>query len=84
MDAREDGARGTDATHDGSGDDPVAATGVDPAMHAQELLAEHVPLALIADLLTPTGDTSAEILEAEGLPEESWWEPVEGDDASHA
>ena len=53
-------------------------------MHAQELLAEHVPLALIADLLTPTGDTSAEILEAEGLPEESWWEPVEGDDVSHA
>ena len=84
MDAREDGARGTDATHDGSGDDPVTATGVDPAMHAQELLAEHVPLAVSADLVPPGGDPPADSREPEGLPEESWWEPVEGDDVSHA
>ncbi|MBO3084584.1 hypothetical protein [Cellulomonas fengjieae] len=40
----------------------------------RDLLAEHVPLALIVDLATPEA-TSAEILEAEGLPDEAWWEP---------
>lgn len=39
----------------------------------RDLLAEHVPLALIVDLATPEA-TSAEILEAEGLPDEAWWE----------
>lgn len=38
-----------------------------------DLLAEHVPLALIVDLVTPEA-TSAQILEAEGLPESSWWD----------
>ena len=40
----------------------------------RDLLAEHVPLALIVDLATPEA-TSAEILESEGLPAEAWWEP---------
>ena len=40
----------------------------------RDLLAEHVPLALIVDLATPEA-TSAEILESEGLPDEAWWEP---------
>ena len=39
----------------------------------RDLLAEHVPLALIVDLATPEA-TSTEILEAEGLPDEAWWE----------
>lgn len=42
----------------------------------RDLLAEHVPLALIVDLATPEA-TSAEILEAEGLPDEAWWEDDE-------
>ena len=37
------------------------------------LLAEHVPLALLVDLVTPEGPKSEEILEAEGLPEDAWW-----------
>jgi hypothetical protein len=38
------------------------------------LLAEHVPLALLADLVAPDGPVSQEILETEGLPEDAWWE----------
>ena len=38
------------------------------------LLQEHVPLALICDLSEPEGPTSAEILAAEGGPDEHWWE----------
>ncbi len=41
---------------------------------AQELLAEHVPLALIVDLVAPVV-SSEEILAAEGLPDDPWWEP---------
>lgn len=49
---------------------PVAPEDTQPV---KDLLAEHVPLALIVDLATPEA-TSAEILEAEGLPDEAWWE----------
>ena len=46
-----------------------------------DLLAEHVPLALIVDLVTPEA-TSAEILEVEGLPDQAWWEkPPVAEDA---
>ena len=38
------------------------------------LLAEHVPLTLLVDLMAPEA-TSVEILESEGLPDEAWWEP---------
>lgn len=41
---------------------------------AQELLAEHVPLALIVDLVAPAV-SSEEILATEGLPDDPWWEP---------
>ena len=44
-----------------------------------ELLAEHVPLALLVDLVTPQGPASADILRAEGMPDDAWWEPT-GDD----
>jgi len=56
--------------------DETAAAGADDAPDTQavrDLLAEHVPLALIVDLVAPEA-TSAEILEAEGLPESAWWE----------
>jgi|GEM_PF-1482502 len=56
----------------------------DAAQHAQELLAEHVPLTLLVDLLTPTGDTSADLLAAEGLPDDAWWEPPADEDAPDA
>ncbi|MFS0705521.1 hypothetical protein AB6N23_13455 [Cellulomonas sp. 179-A 9B4 NHS] len=59
-------------------EEAVGARGVDATQHAQELLAEHVPLALLVDLLTPTGDTSADLLAAEGLPDDAWWQ--DGDD----
>ena len=38
------------------------------------LLAAHVPLTLLVDLVAPEA-TSTEILESEGLPDEAWWEP---------
>jgi hypothetical protein len=39
------------------------------------MLQEHVPLALLCDLTEAEGPSSAEILEAEGGPEDHWWEP---------
>ena len=36
-----------------------------------DLLHEHVPLALLADLADPAGPASPEILQEEGLPEVS-------------
>ena len=63
------------------GEIDLSLVDLDPAHHTQELLEEHVPLTLLVDLLTPTGDTSRELLEAEGLPEESWWAEPEGDGA---
>ncbi len=38
------------------------------------LLQDHVPLALLCDLTEPEGPASAEILEAEGEPDDRWWE----------
>ncbi|WP_421733120.1 hypothetical protein [Cellulomonas sp.] len=52
---------------------PVSVGDAADAQPVRDLLAEHVPLALIVDLVTPEA-TSAEILESEGLPEDSWWE----------
>lgn len=43
------------------------------------LLTQHVPLALLADLASPTGPASPAILEAEGLPDRAWWD-AEGDE----
>ncbi|WP_456825922.1 hypothetical protein [Cellulomonas sp. P5_E12] len=52
---------------------PVVPDDSEATQHVLDLLAEHVPLALIVDLATPEA-TSAEILEAEGLPDQEWWE----------
>lgn len=47
-----------------------------------ELLHEHVPLTLLADLADPAGPASPEILEEEGLPDVAWWEAGEGPGAA--
>ena len=52
---------------------PVVPDDGETTQPVLDLLAEHVPLALIVDLVTPEA-TSAEILEAEGLPDQEWWE----------
>ena len=65
-------------------DEPVVVLGVDTTQHARELLAEHVPLTLLVDLLTPAAPTSEEILVEEGLPEKAWWDEPEGLDAADA
>ncbi|MCL3860367.1 hypothetical protein [Actinotalea sp. K2] len=48
------------------------------------LLAEHVPLALLADLVAPDGPSSPEILQDEGLPEVAWWDGDEEPEAPTA
>ena len=65
----------TAATADAEG----AAGGA--TLHAHELLAEHVPLTLLVDLLTPAGPSSEELLATEGLPDRAWWA---GDDRTDA
>ena len=44
------------------------------------LLAGGVPLTLLADLAESDGPVSPAILEAEGLPDDAWWE--EGDEGT--
>ena len=50
----------------------------DPGAAVMRLLAEHVPLTLLADLAAPDGPASQVILETEGLPDEAWWEADPG------
>ena len=59
---------------DGADDAPDVADVPDRAEHTKELLEEHVPLSLIMDLTSPDGPASQEILDAEGAPEQAWWE----------
>lgn len=54
------------------------AVDVEASAEVMNLLSQHVPLALLADLALPTGPASPAILEEEGLPEVAWWEPGEG------
>jgi len=54
--------------------DPMTQAARDEVM---DLLAVHVPLALLADLAAPSSMGSAEILESEGLPADAWWEAQE-------
>ncbi|MGN6303129.1 MAG: hypothetical protein ACTHN8_18775 [Angustibacter sp.] len=63
----------TDRPDDGP--DAVDETTTDEVTEAtKELLEEHVPLSLIMDLTAPDGPHSKEILDAEGAPEQAWWE----------
>ncbi|WP_066581754.1 hypothetical protein [Cellulomonas timonensis] len=52
--------------------DPAAPAAGAPAA-VMDLLAEHVPLALLADLAAVDGPVSQAILESEGLPADEWW-----------
>ena len=56
-------------------DDAVEEPELEAARHTQDLLAEHVPLALLVDLVNAGGPSSEEILTDEGVPDEEWWEP---------
>ena len=55
--------------------EPPDARGRAEVQPARELLAQHVPLALLVDLATPGGPDSREICAAEGCPEDPWWSP---------
>lgn len=50
--------------------DSVAST---DGGRCQDMLAHHVPLTLIMDLLMPQGPDSHGILAAEGAPTTTWW-----------
>ncbi|KQX65736.1 hypothetical protein [Angustibacter sp. Root456] len=52
----------------------TSTTDAEAAEQTKELLEEHVPLSLIMDLTAPDGPHSKEILDAEGAPEQAWWE----------
>ncbi len=72
---------GTDATAGGAAGKVVVAPPAGDAeacsreeAEVMDLLAEHVPLSLLMDLALPSGPTSQELLQAEGLPEEQWWD----------
>ncbi len=69
------GSRGVDEVSQGDRTTAGGEHGTDDVM---ELLAEHVPLALLVDLVTPEGPASEEILRAEGMPQDAWWEAGEG------
>lgn len=45
------------------------------AREVLDLLAQGVPMALLADLADPAGPASPVILEEEGAPDEAWWVP---------
>lgn len=57
-------------------DDEGRVPGREDAAAVMGLLAEHVPLTLLADLAVAKPHSEA-ILQAEGLPDDAWWE---GDD----
>ncbi|MEN1974950.1 hypothetical protein [Cellulomonas olei] len=65
---------------DGDGPAEPPAVTEDAAGTVMELLAEHVPLTLLADLAVAEPRSEA-ILRAEGLPEDAWWVEPRADDA---
>lgn len=42
--------------------------------NVMDVLAAHIPLTLLLDLVSPDGPVSPAILESEGLPDSPWWE----------
>lgn len=70
---------GNDDAMTGLEPEPAAVEAVEQAdtEHSAEvmsLLAEGVPLTLLADLANPDGPASPAILEDEGLPDVAWWD----------
>ncbi|MBX9245239.1 hypothetical protein ICW40_10515 [Actinotalea ferrariae] len=74
---------GNDEAVTGLEPEPAAVEAVEQAdteasTEVMSLLAEGVPLALLADLANPDGPASPAILEDEGLPEVAWWDEEHG------
>lgn len=69
----------------GDGDGPAEPPAVteDATGTVMDLLAEHVPLTLLADLAVAEPRSEA-ILRAEGLPEDAWWVEPGGDEGDAA
>ena len=70
----------SDAADETRPQDQGTLTDADADRHVMELLSEHVPLSLLLDLTSPEGPASEEILQSEGVPENSWWVTGEGGD----
>ena len=59
--------------------DGPGGSAASPAHRAvMNLLAQHVPLSLLLDVLVADGPCSREILETEGVPPWAWWAPEAG------
>ena len=70
-----EGATDPDATDPDAADPAATAAQIAPlGDEVMGLLAQHVPLALLADLAAPSDRDSTEILRSEGLPADAWWE----------
>jgi hypothetical protein len=54
-------------------EDSAGAEEQEASSEMMHLLHEGVPLALLADLVSPGGPHSPDILQDEGLPEVAWW-----------
>lgn len=71
---REDDEAVTDLEPDAAAREAVEQADVEASAEVMNLLAQHVPLALLADLVSPDGPASPRILEDEGLPDVEWWQ----------
>lgn len=58
---------------DGLPDDDPTAPDPEATAQTRELLAEHVPLTLLVDLMAPATADSEALVDDEGLPDEEWW-----------
>jgi hypothetical protein len=65
-------ATGPEAVTEAPATCPRAAAPADARV--MDLLSRHVPLSLIMDLSAPAGPDSAAICDAEGEPEQPWWD----------
>jgi hypothetical protein len=78
-DVQDTGRVPVDTTPGAAGTVPGGEATADPDEQVMDLLAEHVPLALLVDLITPEGPASADILRTEGMPDDAWWEAEENE-----
>lgn len=70
---REDGDTVTGPQPDPAIVEAVEEVDAEATAEVMSLLAEGVPLALLADLANPDGPASPQILADEGLPDDAWW-----------
>lgn len=62
-----------EAPREDAADDTTDAEEQEASSEMMHLLHEGVPLALLADLASPGGPHSPDILQDEGLPDVAWW-----------